>query len=334
MEKCTLFRNKIIPFFYNSVILNCITEKSKSWKEYDTIFASYKWLLEAIISDVPKTLRQDWRMDQQKAYNNYRLPVPVEFDEVFSHFYFAENSSEEPVTRMLLPSFQTIMVFSFGTPVSFITKQNEMVEISKCLVMGPIKQSFHYTIPPGGSILVANFRDDAFFRFFGTASSAAKLHADPDDLAGTNCFTALWSELNNIQSIEKKVDHILEYCKPFLRSRTPIASQIISLEETGISPVKEISDKENISERSVQMNLKKQFGYSSREIGRYLRFLKALRMVQQLASSNSAEPDWFEIIDACGYYDQSQLIHDFKHYTDLSPSKYLKFQQGICTSRG
>lgn len=47
-------------------------------------------------------------------------------------------------------------------------------------------------------------------------------------------------------------------------------------------------------------------------------------------ASTSKKIDWFEIINKCGYYDQSQLIHDFKHYLNISPTKYVKFQQDIC----
>jgi AraC-like DNA-binding protein len=197
-------------------------------------------------------------------------------------------------------------------------------------VVGPIKQAFNYTLTAGAEILVANFKDDAFFRFFGTASIAEHLH--PDDLMNANCFTTLWTELNEIDAVNNRVNHILDFCKPYIRSRHHITEQIIALGDNNVSPVKEISDKEKLSERSVQMNLKKYLGYSSREIGRYMRFLKAIELVQHIASG-TGQVDWFEVIDACGYYDQSQLIHDFKHYINLSPSKYLKFQQGICSAR-
>ncbi|HEY0298211.1 MAG TPA: AraC family transcriptional regulator [Arachidicoccus sp.] len=50
----------------------------------------------------------------------------------------------------------------------------------------------------------------------------------------------------------------------------------------------------------------------------------------QSIASNAKKIDWFDIISECGYYDQSQLIHDFKHYINLSPVKYLSFQQDIC----
>jgi AraC-like DNA-binding protein len=270
-------------------------------------------------------------MKSDVAYQGYRIAVPAEFEEMFSHFYFAENKSNDPITQTLLPTFQSMMVFSFGTPLSLITKENEAISMSKCLVLGPIKQAFTYTLPAGGEMLVVNFKDDAFFRFFGTASLFEHLH--PDDLLNDNCFTSLWTSLSKIDSVSNRVAHILDFSRPYIQNRHPLTEQIIALGHSAISPVKEISAKEQLSERSVQMNLKKHLGYSSREIGRYLRFLKAVELVQQLAAGNG-QVNWFEVIEACGYYDQSQLIHDFKHYLNLSPSKYMKFQQGICNSRG
>ena len=270
-------------------------------------------------------------MKGDEAYNGYRITVPTEFDEIFSHFYFAENKSKDPIIQTLLPTFQSMMVFSFGAPLALITKEKEEISMGKCLILGPIKQAFTYVLPSGGKMLVVNFKDDAFFRFFGTASLME--HQHPDDLLNDNCFTMLWTNLNKIDSINDKVTHLLDFSRPYIKNRHSLTEQIIALGNTAISPVKEISNKQKLSERAVQMNLKKHLGYSSREIGRYMRFLKAVELVQQLASDHNPV-NWFEVIEECGYYDQSQLIHDFKYYLDLSPSKYLKFQHGICNSRG
>lgn len=272
-----------------------------------------------------------WTMHGHGEYNNYRIAVPSGFGELFSHFYFAENTSGEAITRTILPSFQTIMVFSFGAPVSFLTNQNDEITIDKCIVIGPIKQAFSYTLSAGAEILVANFRDDAFFRFFGTSSIAR--YVNPDDLLEENCFTALWRELSLIKDVNEKVTHVLDFSKPYINPRNPLTEKIVAVGNSNVSPVKEISEAEKLSERAVQMNLKKHLGYSSREISRYLRFLSAIEMIQQ-AACGSGKMDWFEVIEVCGYYDQSQLIHDFKHYLNISPSKYLKFQQSICSSRG
>ncbi|MBB5634401.1 AraC-like DNA-binding protein [Pedobacter cryoconitis] len=268
-------------------------------------------------------------MKNQGTYNGYRIAVPVEFEEVFSHFYFSENKSGNSITHTLVPSFQTMMIFNFGTAVSFINKQNDEIEMGNCMIAGPLKQAVRYTLPSGAEMLVINFKNDAFFRFFGTALLEDHLH--PDDLMTDNCFSTLWKELTKIDSLERKITHMLTFCRPFLQGRHPITEQIIALGNNGISPVKEISNREQLSERSVQMKLKEHLGYSSREMGRYTRFLKAIQLVQHLTSGTD-QVNWFEVVEACGYYDQSQLIHDFKHYLNLSPSKYIKLRQGICVS--
>jgi AraC-like DNA-binding protein len=251
--------------------------------------------------------------------------------ELFSHFYFAENRSDNPIVHTSLPNFQTMMVFSFGAPLLLVTKEKEEISMDKCLVFGPVKQAFTYVLPARGQMLVVNFKDDAFFRFFGTASLSEYLH--PDDLLEDNCFTALWTNLNKQETVEAKVKQILNFSRLYIRNRNTLTEQIIALGNSQISPVKEISSREKLSERTVQLNLKKHLGYSSREIGRYMRFLKAIELVQQRLVDNK-QVNWFEVIETCGFYDQSQLIHDFKHYLNLSPSKYLKFQEEICNSRG
>lgn len=272
-------------------------------------------------------------MENKNGYNGYRIAVPPVFEEVFSHFYFAENRSGESITKTLIPSFQTIMIFSFGAPASLLPRQSEEIAVDKCLVIGPIKQAFDYTLSPQAAILVANFKDDAFFRFFGNAAVSQPAPVHPDKLLDENCFTNLWSTLNTLTDNAARVDCILDFCRPYLRHRAPLAGQIAGFDNDLLNPVKEIAEKNHLSERAVQLNHKKHFGYSAKEISRYQRFLKAVQLIQTIALSNSAKMDWFEIIDQCGYYDQSQLIHDFKHYLNLSPSKYLKFQEAICNPR-
>jgi AraC-like DNA-binding protein len=268
------------------------------------------------------------------TYNDYRVAVPPAFEDVVTHFYFAENKSHDTVTKTLLPSFQTILIFSFGSAVSFTTKQNTEVEIEKCLVVGPIKKAVDYSLLPNAEILVVNFKDDAFFRFFGDASIAEHVPIHPDELFNENCLTSLWFELKKISDTNLRVNHILEFCKPYLRDRNSITKQITDFEEnSSLNLIKAIAEKNELSERAVQIAHKKQLGYSAKELNRYQRFLKAVQLIQNIAS-DSSKMDWFEVIDECGYYDQSQLIHDFKYYINLSPTKYLKFQQDICSSKG
>lgn len=266
-------------------------------------------------------------------YVDYRIPVPEEFSEVFSHFYFAENLSGHSVTKKILPSYQTILVFSFGSNSVIHPFQDEKIKVDKCIVLGPIKKSFDYSLPANAKILVANFKNDAFYRFFGTVNVLENLPFNPNSLLDENCFTVLRDCISPLNDPWQQVNYILAFCKPYLKERNAIAEQLVELKDSKYNPIKKVADSEKQSERSIQLSHKKYFGYSAKEIIRYQRFLKAIEIIQNIAIKTTKN-DWFEIINKCGYYDQSQLINDFKHYINLSPTKYIKLQQEICNPIG
>jgi AraC-like DNA-binding protein len=263
--------------------------------------------------------------------NNYQIAVPAAFQSVFSHFYFAANKTSFPITKTLLPSFQTILVFNFGTKSSLKSNDNTVLEVEKCIVLGPIKQAFEYTLEPNSEILVANFKEDAFYRFFGNALFDS-LPIHPDALIQEDCFTLLWEELKKLSDTQERVDYILDFCKPYLKERNTITTLLSDFQEANLSPIKTIASKINQTERNIQLHQKKFFGYTIKEVNRYQRFLKAVEQIQNNIL-NQSKTDWLTIVDQCGYYDQSQLIHDFKYYMNISPTKFLKFQNDICSSK-
>jgi AraC-like DNA-binding protein len=271
-------------------------------------------------------------MKNAEVNNNYKIAVPSAFETVFSHFYFAENKTQNPITKTLLPSFQTILVFNFGAKSSLKSNHDNILEVEKCLVLGPIKKAFDYTLEPNSEILVANFKEDAFYRFFGNALLTHSLPIHPDTLLPENCFSNLWEELNKLSDIQQRVDHILEFCKPYLKEQSTITTLLAEFKEETLNPIKAIASQINQTERNVQLNQKKFFGYTIKEINRYERFLKAVELIQKNLII-SDKTDWISVVDQCGYYDQSQLIHDFKFYMNISPTKFVKFQNDICTSK-
>jgi len=175
-----------------------------------------------------------------EGYNSYRMEVPPPFQEVFSHFYFAQNTTGEAVSKTFLPHYQTIMIFSFGTP-PFISKEDIKITIDTCIVLGPIKSFFHYTMPPNSDILVCNFLDDAFFRFFRNSDIPCNAAIHPDRLLNQSCFTDLWSELREMNCSESRIKAVLDFCQPYLRIRNDIAGQLAGCEGKSLNPIKEIS---------------------------------------------------------------------------------------------
>ncbi|MDR6527592.1 AraC-like DNA-binding protein [Chryseobacterium rhizosphaerae] len=270
--------------------------------------------------------------DQLPEYHEFRIPVPQEFENVFTHFYFAENTSAEVIVKTLLPTYQTLLLFCFGEQASMSTREKTIISVDKCIVFGPVRQAFDYMLPAGSSILVANFKDDAFFRFFGKLSFVHTTAKHPDQLLDENCFTNLWYELSHLQSATEQVNHILEFCIPYLQDQDTISKLLSGIENDHLNPIKIVSEQTNQTERNIQRKQKEQFGYSIKEINRYNRFLKAIKIIEK-ETAKQEKVQWFHIIDECSYYDQSQLIHDFKHFLNISPAQYLKFQQDICNPK-
>jgi len=76
-------------------------------------------------------------MDQPATYISQHIALPAAFEEVFSHFSLAQNRSPQVITKTLLPSYQTILVFNFGSPVSLLSGNITLLAMKKCIVRGP-----------------------------------------------------------------------------------------------------------------------------------------------------------------------------------------------------
>ncbi len=268
-------------------------------------------------------------IENNAKYNNFRIAVPIAFEKVFTHFYFAENKTSETITKTLLPSYQTILIFNFGEKPFLHSTQNTRIAVDKYLMIGPVKQAFDYSLPVNAEILTVNFKDDAFYRFFGYSAKAELVPMNPEDMVKGDCFSILWCELNKMTDTNARVKHILKFSEPYLVNRNKITEQLANIKEQSLNPIKYVASLNTQTERNMQLYHKKHFGYSAKDHNRYERFLKTIELIQNLVST-TAKIDWFEVVENCGYYDQSQLIKDFKYYINLTPTKYLKFQQDIC----
>ena len=142
---------------------------------------------------------------QQSLYISNTIAVPSEWQDVFSGFYYAANRTTGPVTKTLVPGFQTILLFPFGPPILFAPEEKEEQSINKCVVIGPIKKAFTYRLMPGSEMLIANFKWDAFYRFFGRSSKLYEAFIqEADKLVNDHCFSELLKELKNIPSNEEQ----------------------------------------------------------------------------------------------------------------------------------
>jgi transcriptional regulator GlxA family with amidase domain len=60
-------------------------------------------------------------------------------------------------------------------------------------------------------------------------------------------------------------------------------------------------------------------GVTPKTYARLLRFERATSLAR-----SSTRPDWTRIAVACGYYDQSHLINDFRSISDRTPETFFQ----------
>jgi AraC-like DNA-binding protein len=260
-----------------------------------------------------------------KGYTGRRIDVPAKWNDIFTHFYYAANTGTDTITQTLLPDMRSILLFSFGNPL-LTDHQSVLDNVS---ISAPIKKALHYKMVPDTEMLVAHFKDDALFRFFGKSVPETPLFSNPDALIGAQCFSQLHEQLKELHEPETKINYLLNYASAFLLDRKEEAGTILKANSSLFNPVKVIAQKQGISERSVQLHYKKYYGYSAKELARYQRFEKVMEAINDLLAKNE-KINWFDLIDAFGYYDQSHLIADFKYYIGLSPVNYTRLQQEFC----
>jgi AraC-like DNA-binding protein len=230
-----------------------------------------------------------------------------------------------------------MLVFSFGAEIYVNLPGTGAAPLSfvagRSLVMGPVKKALEYTLTPGSEMLVVNFVWDAFYRLFGHALTGVRSYLqDPDELLNSHCFAALWEELRQEPDLNVRIHKLLVMADNYLSEQEAASARIVDNSRDAdagpLNPVKVVAGQSGRHERTVQLHYRKYLGYTSKEMARYQRFLKAVKLLQEMPGGASA--DWFEVIHQCGYYDQSHLIRDFKYFLDLSPSAYLRLQEDIC----
>ena len=86
---------------------------------------------------------------------------------------------------------------------------------------------------------------------------------------------------------------------------------------TGI-PIKSLAAKVNLSQKQFIQVFQNEMGLTPKLYARIMRFQKVLDTID----TNNAL-DWTEIAMACGYFDQSHYIHEFREFSGITPTNYL-----------
>jgi transcriptional regulator GlxA family with amidase domain len=87
----------------------------------------------------------------------------------------------------------------------------------------------------------------------------------------------------------------------------------------GARSVNAIVQRIGMSSRRFLDVFQSQVGLSPKAFCRINRFATALRRIELAATV-----DWVDVALSCGYFDQAHFNHDFRAFSGLSPSTYLR----------
>ncbi|NIJ52821.1 helix-turn-helix domain-containing protein [Dyadobacter arcticus] len=268
------------------------------------------------------------------------IEISETLGEVIKHFYCIQTTRDfKTVNQHLSPSLEMMLIFNFGPilRLSFADQEYGQLTIERLGVIGPLRKMMNYEVLPGTDLVAVVFNPHGFYRLFQIPLEEIQDDTvqDPDKLLNISGFHELWEFLNAMQTLEDRIDLLMEYGNIYFQDADEQTAQLLDginqLDGSFAEPSKAIAIETNVSERTIQMRFKKYLGFSTKELSRFLRFKQVIDFIQK----QEKEVDWLSVVDQFGYYDQSHLIKDFQHYLATTPKKFIKEFLGkeFCVSR-
>jgi len=98
----------------------------------------------------------------------------------------------------------------------------------------------------------------------------------------------------------------------------------VALDFANARSVAVVADRRGMSHRSVIELSERFFGMKPKAFQRVQRLRRVLQHVHR-----TALPDWASIAQACGFFDQSHLINDFREQAGITPSQYADSRSSV-----
>ena len=176
------------------------------------------------------------------------------------------------------------------------------------------------------SVIGVRFRPGGAFPFLGPpANELADAHVDLETLWGTSaielrerlCVAKTPAERFNL--LEKAlVAHLFRPLERHYAVR--FALDTFGRADSRFA-IRDIARDAGLSQRRFIELFAREVGMSPKLFCRVRRFRRALEKVRQ-----TVVPNWARVAVDCGYYDQSHLIHDFRFFSNLSPTEFVRLR--------
>jgi AraC-like DNA-binding protein len=200
----------------------------------------------------------------------------------------------------------------------------ECKRFSGAMVSGTYTGSFVIDAHQQASVMGVHFRPGGAFPFLGAAvSELADTHVDLETLWGSAArrlrerLCAAREPAERFRLLEEALTaHLFN---PMEHHYAVLFALNVFVRADSDSSVRDVAKMVGLSKRRFIQVFAREVGLTPKLFCRLRRFQRAFRSLRQ-----ARLPDWSRLATECGYCDQSHFIRDFRNFSGLQPTEYLR----------
>ncbi|MDQ0638602.1 AraC-like DNA-binding protein [Pedobacter sp. W3I1] len=241
------------------------------------------------------------------------------------HYYIFQSDADSTFEDVVFPSGDMEVIFNLGSGSWESLVGNSFKKTPKIELWGQITKPLAIRSVGKHSMLGIKFYTHSASYFFNDQMGAFNDSiTDLQDVIGGSA-DVLHQKLLETEGEQNRIDLLETFLlKRLIRHQkksfhiNKVADILNSiLKDASGSNITYIASRHNITTRYLQRLLHQHTGLSPKSYDKINRFQQSLKMI-----SKNEQP-FTNIAYACGYFDQSHFIRDFKSFTGLTPSSYL-----------
>jgi len=243
-------------------------------------------------------------------YHRHTPPPPL--SEFIELLWFFENAAPSHGSERVLPT---------GTVELVINLRENTARSFDAVIAGPHSHFFVLDTSRPASLIGVHFKPSGAFPFFALPLDELRNRHVPLDSLWRGRAIELRERLLATADVQEKLlllERVLLSLLHRRHSRHAAVGHALAAFRRGARRIADVVDETGMSQRRFIRLFNDEVGLTPKSFCRIRRFQHAVALLHDAPSI-----DWAEMALACGYYDQSHMIHDFQDFAGLSPSNYL-----------
>ncbi|MCD9020104.1 helix-turn-helix domain-containing protein [Parachryseolinea silvisoli] len=265
-------------------------------------------------------------------YQTYPPSVKLE-SFIKCHWSLEVPAGMHPQKQRIVPDGCMEMIFILGDNIRRYTSDNDFIIQPRAVIVGQLSRPF--VIEPTGYVhcFATRFYPYGLANFMTTPLKELENKETPiAELFDPVASRALEQRIVLANTNAERIEAVQEFFLDKLNEQSTIDHIIkgtidVLLSTNGSTPIKTIVDNEQAGRRQLERKFLRQVGLSPKQLGKVIRLQAALKLLLNRRHENLTE-----IAYQSDYYDQAHFIRDFKDFTGINPSDFLKDEEMLLSS--